>query len=195
MPNENLQGRLAFLQQAERLKNVLRSAHTSQGRRESTAEHSWRLALMALVFAPDLPGLDLLKLLKLCIIHDLGEALNGDIPATEQSDSFDKSAREKVDLETLTASLPTGQRAEFLALWQEYEDALTPEAKAVKALDKLETIIQHNQGLNPEDFDYGFNLDYGQAHMQADPLFMELRALIDRDTRQRMQDVAGEAES
>ncbi|QCX13136.1 hypothetical protein APS58_4453 [Paracidovorax citrulli] len=78
------------------------------------------------------------------------------------------------------------QRAGILALWQEYEDATSPEAKAVKALDKLETILQHNQGINPPDFDYGFNLTYGQKHTDADPLFALMRSVLDEGTRQRL---------
>ena len=57
----------------------------------------------------------------------------------------------------------------------------------VKALDKLETIIQHNQGKNPPGFDYAFNLGYGQQHMAADPLFAQLRALLDAQTTLHME--------
>ena len=78
----------------------------------------------------------------------------------------------------LTRTLDEPQRAGILALWQEYEDAATPEAQAVKALDKLETLLQHTQGQNPPDFDYAFNLQYGKRYTDAAPLFAELRALI-----------------
>ena len=71
-------------------------------------------------------------------------------------------------------------------LWDEYEAAATPEAQAVKALDKLETSLQHNQGANPPDFDYAFNLGSGQRYMQAAPMFTTLRGLLDAQTRQRM---------
>ncbi len=183
----DLNGRLAFIQEAERLKNVLRSAHTSQGRRESTAEHTWRLCLMALVFADRLEPVNLERVLKLCVVHDLGEAIHGDVPAVALHLAAGKSDQERADLEVLTATLPEGVRSELLALWEEYEAGLTPEAKAVKALDKLETIIQHNQGDNPEDFDYAFNLDYGRRYTAADPLFAEIRALVDADTRRRAE--------
>lgn len=183
---ESIKGRLAFLQEAEQLKSVLRSAHTSTGRTESTAEHTWRLCLMAMIFEDELAGMDLLKILKMCLIHDLGEAIHGDIPAVEQSRHPDKSAREQADLLHLTRALDEPQRAGILALWQEYEDAASPEAKAVKALDKLETILQHNQGLNPPGFDYTFNLSYGQQHTRADPLFALMRSILDEGTRRRI---------
>ena len=186
MATGNFENHLAFIREAQRLKDVLRSGHTAQGRRESTAEHSWRLCLMVLVFAPELRDIDLLRLLKICIIHDLGEAIGGDIPAIVQDGSPDKAQRERADLVTLLAPLPAALQQEFLGLWDEYDAATTPEARAAKALDKLETLIQHNQGANPPDFDYRFNLTYGQQHTDADPLFVALRALVDADTRRRV---------
>ena len=191
MPNPkpyeaSLTGRLAFIQATEKLKDVLRSAHTSQGRRESTPEHTWRLCLMAIVFQDQLPGLDFERVLKMCVIHDLGDAIHGDVAAVHQNAQDDKSARERNDLIALMAPLPAHVQGELLALWDEYEAAASPEARAVKALDKLETIIQHNQGRNPPGFDYRFNLGYGRKHMAADPLFEELRALVDAQTRQHL---------
>ncbi|MFH0020175.1 HD domain-containing protein [Pseudomonas fluorescens] len=188
MDLEKISGRLEFLREAERLKDVLRSAHTSSGRPESTAEHSWRLCLMAMVFADELPGLDLLQVLKMCIVHDLGEALNGDIPAVAQAAFPDKGAQERNDLLVLMHSLDEPLRNEILALWDDYENAASAEAKAVKALDKLETLLQHTQGLNPADFDYRFNLTYGQKHTSTAPVFGALRTLIDRDTEGRISE-------
>lgn len=186
MDIDDIKGRLAFLREAERLKSVLRSAHTSTGRTESTAEHTWRLCLMAMIFEDELAGMDMLRLLKMCLVHDLGEAIHGDIPAIEQDRHPGKSEQEKADLVHLTRSLGESQRAAILALWQEYEDAASPEARAVKALDKLETILQHNQGINPPGFDYAFNLSYGQEHTRADPLFALVRRILDDGTRERM---------
>jgi len=183
MDINNIKGRLDFLREAEKLKSVLRSAHTSTGRTESTAEHSWRLCLMAIAFEDQFAQLDMLKLLKLCVIHDLGEAIHGEIPAVEKNQHPDTSAQEK----------QPGHRDAIMALWQEYEDAATPEARAVKALDKLETILQHNQGINPQDFDYGFNLGYGRKYTGADPLFAQVRSLLDEDTRQKMGAAAQDA--
>lgn len=181
-PND-LTGRITFIQEAERLKNVLRSAHTSEGRQESTAEHTWRLCLMALTFADRLGPVDLAKVLKLCVVHDLGEAIHGDIPAIHQTPFSGKAEQEREDLRELTKTLPPALQEEILGLWEDYEHAQSREARIVKALDKLETIIQHNQGLNPPDFDYAFNLDYGRKHTGAEPLFAEIRALLDEDTR------------
>ena len=185
MSPSDLQGTLTFLREAERLKSVLRSAYTSTGQQESTAEHSWRLCLMAMVFEGEFTGLDFGKVLKLCVLHDLGEALHGDIPAVQQNQNPHKSANERADLQTLMQTLPPRIADDFMSLWEDYENASSPEARIVKGLDKLETILQHNQGINPPGFDYGFKLGYGQKHMAAHPLLMQIRALFDADTRAR----------
>ncbi|EDT7187149.1 HD domain-containing protein [Salmonella enterica subsp. enterica] len=185
-----IKGCLAFLQEAEKLKSVLRSAHSSTGRAESTAEHSWRLCLMAMIFEDEFVGVDMLRLLKMCLVHDLGEAIHGDIPAVERELHPDKSAEEKAALLYLTQSLDEKQRKEILSLWQEYEHAVSPEARIVKALDKLETILQHNQGINPPDFDYEFNLTYGQEYTSTHPLFTLMRKILNEDTRQKIAERA-----
>ncbi|SCZ09320.1 HD domain-containing protein [Microvirga guangxiensis] len=185
MTADRILGALDFLREAEKLKCTLRSGFTSDGRPESTAEHTWRLCLMALVFADEFEGIDHLRFIKLCIVHDLGEALSGDIPAVMQTEGSGKSAQERADLEVLTRALHPEKRAEILTLWEEYEAAQTPEAVLAKGLDKLETILQHNQGKNPADFDYAFNLGYGQRQTSAHPLLAQIRTILDEETRAR----------
>ena len=180
-----LDGILAFLRIAERLKSTPRSGWTTAGDRESVAAHTWRLSLMAAVLSDRFPGIDLARLLKICLIHDLGEALHGDVPAPEQSPEAGKAAREREDLQAVLAPLPVRLRQELIALWDEYEAARTPEAQLAKGLDKLETILQHTQGLNPTDFDYRFNLTYGQAYTAAHPILAALRARLDEATEAR----------
>jgi len=185
MDTQYLTSCLDFIRAAGKLKDVTRCAYTSRGRQESTAEHTWRLCLMALLFEQEFAGIDFARLLKICIVHDLGEAIHGDIPAIAQSTEMDKSACERADLLTLLAPLDAAKRQELLALWEEYEEGRSPEARLAKGLDKLETLIQHNQGDNQPGVDYRFNLGYGQKYMDAHPLLAALRELIDRDTRQR----------
>ena len=182
-----------FLRRAEALKDTLRSGHTSKGRPESTAEHTWRLMLMALVFSRSFGEIDMLRLLKILVVHDLGEAISGDVPATDQSPDDGRSARERADLQSLTAPLPAPMRQDILALWDDYESAGSREAVIAKGLDKLETILQHNQGANPPDFDYAFNLSYGRSRTDADPLLARIRAILDAETRDR--DAASKASS
>ena len=189
--NDDISQILDFLRAAEQLKNTLRSGHTSTGRPESTAEHTWRLCLMVMLFAPDYPDVDVLRLLKMCLIHDLGEALHGDIPAVDQDPAVDKSVEERAHLLELIAPLPADRHAEILALWDEYNAATTTEARLAKAFDKLETVLQHTQGRNVPGFDYAFNLHYGKRFTDYDELTRALRARIDADT-QRLADVNGQ---
>jgi len=182
---ERLSQILTFLQAAESLKSTLRSGHTSSGRPESVADHTWRLCLLVLVLAPEFPEVDAHRLMKICLIHDLGEALQGDIPAPLQDPNVDKSQSEREDLLELLSPLPELQRGEILELWEEYEQAATPEAKLAKAFDKLETLLQHTQGQNPPDFDYAFNLDYGRRYTELNVQTRQLRAWIDEETRKR----------
>lgn len=121
--------------------------------------------------------------MKICLIHDLGEAINGDIPAPQQVGMAPKADMEERDLKKVLDPLPATLKNEFLSLWHEYENVSSEEARLAKALDKLETIIQHNQGQNPDDFDYQFNLSYGaQFTAYAEPISL-LRQIIDADTK------------
>ena len=177
---------LTFLRAAEALKTTTRSGWTSAGEPESVAEHSWRLCLMAMVLHPGFPDVDFARLVKICIVHDLGEAIGGDVPAPEQARrGASKAADERRDLLRLIAPLPAALRDEIAALWDEYEAARSPEARLAKALDKLETILQHTQGRNPPDFDYRFNLSYARAFTADHPVLATLRALLDEATERR----------
>ena len=188
MNDAELAGALEFLRSAERLKHMTRSAWTSTGRQESVAEHSWRLALMCVVLGRRFPDVDVDRVLRMCLVHDLGEAIHGDIPAPEQNREGGKSEQERVDIQSVTAPLPRAERDAIMALWEEYEAAITSEAKLAKAFDKLETILQHNQGANPPGFDYAFNLGYGRQYTGDDPLLAELRSLLDEETARRARE-------
>jgi putative hydrolase of HD superfamily len=196
MEPHDLAGVLDFLRASERLKATHRSAYTSEGQQESVAEHTWRLCLMALVLAPEFPDVDFARLVKICLVHDLGEAVGGDVSAPEQARrraaglATGKGGEERRDLMTLLQPLPAGLKTEISALWDEYEAAASPEARLAKALDKLETILQHTQGRNPPDFNYRFNLAYGRDHTAGQPLIAEVRAILDAETER----LASEAE-
>jgi putative hydrolase of HD superfamily len=84
--------------------------------------------------------------------------------------------------------LPAHTRDEIVALWDEYEQAASPEARIAKGLDKLETILQHNQGAMPDDFDFRFNLEYGAKYTTDDPILRTIRAVLDEETERRAQE-------
>ena len=181
-PNELLD----ILHVAERLKDAMRHSYTSGGRRESVAEHSWRLALFAYFIADEFPEADKEKLIKMCLIHDLGEAFTGDIP------SFDKTSadeeREKRELFGWVNSLPMPYNSEMLALYSEMEARETLEAKIFKALDNMEAVIQHNEAdlstWIPKE--YTLNLTYGADKAAFSPYLAKLRETVKEETEKKI---------
>ena len=182
---------LTFLRNAEKLKTETRTAWTSEGERESVAEHTWRLCLWATVLGNRFSDVDTGRLIKICVVHDLGEAIRGDVPAPQQGEG--KAKQEQKDLQFLLSVLPDRDRKRLMQLWAEYEEAQTPEARLAKGLDKMETILQHNQGDNPADFDYRFNLDYGMEHTRTPALIASIRDALDKQTRREMKLSEGES--
>ena len=140
------------------------------------------MALLAAVLTGERPELDMQRVVLMCLIHDLGEAFDGDVPAIAQTAPGVKAASELAAMERLTRLLPPEAGATIREIWEEYEACQTPEARWVKALDKAETIIQHNQGANPAGFDYAFNLTYGSEYFDDGALLSDLRLLLDEET-------------
>ena len=182
-------GYLDFFRLAAGMKDTLRSGLTAAGRPESAAEHSWRLALMALTLEDRLPEIDFDRLIRLLLIHDLAEVLTGDTPAPEQAG--DKRGVERAAMAELLRPLPAAVAARLGALWDEYAAAETPEARLAKGLDRIETVLHHVEGANPPGFDYGFNLGYGRAHTDSHPMLAALRAPIDAETTRRAEAMLG----
>ena len=137
---------LDFLKLSEGLKRELRHSWLSDGRRESVAEHSWQMALMAILVHPHLDEpVDLGRTLELIVVHDLVEALVGDVPYFDTSERKRlKQQREAAAIAEIEARLdpPTGARIK--ALFLEFEARATAEARFAGALDNLEVQIQHN---------------------------------------------------
>lgn len=124
---------------------------------ESIADHMYRMGLMALISA-DIPGVDRNKCVKMAIVHDIAEAIVGDITPSDGVPKHEKSRLEREALEHMCKLLGEGQRAkEISELWMEYEDNSSPEAKVVKDFDKVEMILQaleyeNDQGKDLEEF-------------------------------------------
>lgn len=176
---------MSFVQEAEKLKDTMRQCWSSTGKQESTAEHTWRLCLMVMLFEKYLPQLDTLKLMKMCLIHDIAEIIDGDIPAIIKVPN--KSEKERKNLVLLTKNLPSHLKEEIINLWDDYENILSIEAKVAKALDKLETLMQHNVGQNPYNFDYNFNLTYGKQYTNEIEILKIVREVVDEQTYQHIE--------
>jgi putative hydrolase of HD superfamily len=122
----------------------------------------------------------------MCLIHDIGEIYEGDISAALRPNKEDKYQAEYEAAKKVFSLLPEEQADRMMKIWLEYNENMTPEAKLVKALDKAETIIQHNQGENPLDFDYKFNLEYGKEYFEQGDLLKTLRTLLDEKTEEKI---------
>lgn len=127
---------------AERLKDTTRHCCTSKGRRESVAEHSWMISLMAFLIKEEFPEADMDKVMRMCILHDLGEAFTGDIPIFDKTEGNERTEEEL--LYAWVKTLPEKTAAEMMALYAEMAARETLEAKIYKALDSMEAVIQHN---------------------------------------------------
>ncbi|MGN0307374.1 MAG: HD family hydrolase [Lachnospiraceae bacterium] len=177
---------VSILSLAEKLKCTTRHADTSTGRRESVAEHSWRVTLMAMLLEDEFPDIDINRVIRMCLIHDLGEAFTGDIPAFEKTgEQADKE--EELLLEWIEG-FPKEQRQQFKSLLKDMEALETKEAKLYKALDKLEAVIQHNESdiASWLPLEYELQLTYGTKEVQFSPYLRELKEYINEQTREKI---------
>ena len=179
---------LEILAVAEKLKCNTRHCYTSSGRHESVAEHCWRMSLMAILVGEEFPEADMNKVIRMCLIHDLGEAFTGDIPTFWKTKS-DESTEENV-LNGWVDSLPENTREEWRVLYAEMNALETLESKIYKGLDKLEAIIQHNESDISTwlPLEYDLQLTYGTDNMKFSPYFQALRAEIDDWTRRKIEE-------
>lgn len=180
---------IEIMRTAERLKDATRHSWTSQGRRESVAEHSWRLVLLACLVREDFPEADWEKVLTMAALHDMGEAFTGDIPAFWKTDA-DREIEVNCQ-QRWSAEIPEPYGSRFSALFAEMEAMETLEAKIVKALDKMETLIQHNEADISTwiPLEYEKNLVYGEREVAFSKKMMELREEVVRDARQKIEEV------
>ena len=138
----DIASRFAFLSEIDGLKAVLRQNRTiGERRRENSAEHSWHLAMFALVLGDLAPGLDLNRVVAMLLVHDIVEVDAGDVPIHSAYDSVALARIEAVAAERIFGLLPEPQRDRFLALWQEFEAVETVEARFAKALDRLQPLL------------------------------------------------------
>lgn len=134
---------MEFLGKVEKLKSVPRHCVTADGVQENVAGHSWRAALMAYLMKNELEEVDIDKVIRMCLIHDIGEAVTGDIPTFEKNEIHEQAERQAVD--ALLGILPLPLCGEWKELFAEMEALESREAKVYKAIDKLEAVIQHNE--------------------------------------------------
>lgn len=182
---------LTILSTAEKLKCNTRHCDTSTGRRESVAEHSWRLSLLAMLVMSELkkefPDLDGDKVIRMCIIHDLGEAFTGDIPTFLKTDADETN--EGDILAKWVDGFPEPERSEWQALYREMNALETVEARSYKALDKMEAVIQHNESALSSwlPLEYELQFNYGRENVQYSAFMRAFKEEVDRQTAAKIE--------
>ena len=147
--NDRLQQQLDFLMEIDRLKSVNRmTLVTDRTRRENTAEHSWHLAMFALILAEHAnDDVDMMRVLTLCLVHDIVEIDAGDTFAYDTTAYGDKDEREQRAADRLFGLLPPDQSARLRALWEEYEAMETAESRFANAVDRMQpAMLNHMVG-------------------------------------------------
>lgn len=179
---------LGILHVAERLKDTPRHCTTSKGRTESVAEHSWRVSLMAFLLRHEFPELNIDRVIKMCLIHDLGECFTGDIPTFAKTDN-DREVEDNL-LNNWVKSLPIEVSEEMQGLYKEMDEQKTPESKLYKALDKLEALIQHNESpiSTWSENEYELNKSYAFDTVEYSKWLTELREEILKDTLEKIDE-------
>lgn len=175
-----------FLYIIEKLKCNTRHSWTSSGRQESVAEHSWRLSVMAMLCADEYPEIDINKVIKMCLVHDFGEAVTGDIPAFEKTEK-DEAEKEKA-VQSILSMLPDGYKNELSELFAEMWELKTDEAKLFKALDNLEAVLSHNEAdistWLPREYEE--NLTYGTQNCEWSQWTKRLREELKKDSQRKI---------
>lgn len=150
MSNAHLIAQLDFLLELDKLKAILRRTRPAGMQRlENSAEHSWHVALMALLLAEHAePAVDAERVMKILLLHDIVEIDADDTFLYDETGAQEKAAKEEAAAERIFGLLPAAQREAFTALWREYEDRVTPEGKFAYACDRLLPMLQNlaNQG-------------------------------------------------
>jgi putative hydrolases of HD superfamily len=146
-----LEQQIAFILEIDRLKGILRQTVVTSGeRRENGAEHSWHLAMMAILLAEhaDEPNLDLAKVIKQLLVHDLVEIYAGDTFIYDAQACAGQAEREQAAADRIFGMLPPEQADELRTLWEEFESRATPESRFAGALDRLQPVLLniHSQG-------------------------------------------------
>lgn len=178
---------LKILNVAEKLKCNTRHCYTSSGRHESVAEHCWRTSLMAMLLENEFPEADMDKVIKMCLIHDLGEAFTGDIPCFDKTEKDEK--KESSVLEDWVKTFPEPEQSKWQELYKEMNELSTMEAKIYKALDKMEAVIQHDESDIKTwlPLEYTLQLEYGKENVQFSDYMKNLKSEIDKITKAKIK--------
>lgn len=185
---------LNFFHLCERLKIERRNGKTSDGENDRVAAHSWRIGIMVVFLSPFFKKkFSLLKAIKIALIHDLPEIITGDIAyfkhMFDDETKTKKEQGEKLAIRSLVSDLPIECKDELMQLWNEYASQNTYEARIIKAIDKLEAQIQHNEAdisvWNEHDREH--YLTFLDEFCDFDDLLKNLRILVQKESTKKLE--------
>jgi len=169
MPADRIDKQVAFLTEVDRLKSIERATTLGDGKRfENSAEHSWHVALYALILAEQArPDVEISRVIKMLLIHDLVEIDAGDAPIFGQYDAEKLADEEAKAARRIFGLLPADQASELLDLWNEFEAAATPDAQFAKSMDRFQPPNQNLASGGGSWKDYGVDLNRIEARVEA----------------------------
>ena len=197
---DNLLRILEVIKLGEKLKSEMRHSWLSNGRRESVAEHTWRVSLMSMLIEPYLnQAVDSARLLKMIIVHDLVEAEATDIPAFDTMNNAELKKQKQLNeikaIERIRDTLQGSLGEDVYNLWMEFEHKETFEAKVANALDKLEAQIQHNEADISTWLDVEHKMSFMMGkHTNFHPVLTLFKELIEEDAEVKLRDAGIDVE-
>lgn len=169
MTPERLTGQLAFLSEIDRLKGVLRASPIADGSRpENSGEHSWHIAMFALVLGEHAEdGISVERAIRMLLIHDIVEIDAGDAPIHLDYDAAEQAAKERAAADRIFGLLPSDQAASFHALWEEFEEGESADARFARAVDRLQPLLLNLASGGGSWIDYDVTLDQIDSRVGA----------------------------
>jgi putative hydrolases of HD superfamily len=168
MQNERLLQQIEFIKEIDKIKYIQRRTKLfNSDRHENDAEHSWHLAMMAIVLAEySNTDINVLKVLKMLLIHDIVEIDTGDVFLHDTTKNHTNTDEETIAAKRIFGILPPEQAEEFISIWEEFEAGETNEAKFAKAMDRFEPLLQNasNKGGTWAEFNVGHDRVFDTAH-------------------------------
>lgn len=172
MNSEKLLQQINFIKEIDKVKYIKRKTKLfNSDRNENDAEHSWHLAMMTIVLAEHSDvKIDVLKVMKMVLIHDIVEIDAGDVFIYDTLKNHSNTNEERIAANRIFGMLPKEQAQEYIAIWEEFEEGQTPEAKFAKTMDRLEPLLQNtsNNGGTWKEFDVKYDKVYEKKKVIKD---------------------------
>ena len=191
MQTERLLQQIEFIKEIDKIKYIQRKTKLiNSDRHENDAEHSWHLAMMTIVLAEySNTPIDVLKVLKMVLIHDIVEIDTGDVFLHDTTKNHDNTEEETIAANRIFGILPTQQAEEFISIWEEFEAGQTHEAKFAKAMDRFQPLLQNasNKGGTWAEYNVDYERVFDTAYKikkGSDEIWSYTESLLDKSVEE-----------